>query len=694
MSNPSPLNTYPATAQWIAFAPDTKVIVKTGRVELGQGIAAALTRIAATELSVDPSQITLVAGDTSQSPNEGPTVASISVQIGGMALRWAASAARHELLVRAALLLQTTPDALDVAQGVILHNGADTGLTYWTLAKDAPLTGSVVDHANPLPLSRHPAFDPTPRRADMLARLRGEAFIQDLVFADMLHGRIIHPPHGTTALLTPQDQVAPLAGDRVTLFRDGICIGLTADCEFEANRAARRLSDHLHWTTPALKMDPLDALDDPPDSRTLAAEIGTPADPMAHSTSVTRPCIAHASIGACCALAIFDENRLQVWSHSQGVFALCDSLAAVLNLPQDAVIVRFIPGSGCYGHNGADDVALDAALLARAHPGRHIRVIWSREAEFRAAPLGPAMRSTASASLSPDGHIKDIRIEVHSPAHSTRPRGPSAPNLRAAQFLETPTPLATSLDPPATAGGGSDRNAIPLYTCETLQVWKCPPPYLGYRPSSFRSLGAQVNVAAIEALMDDMATATQTDPVEFRLKHLTDPRARHVIETVRQMADAHPRSGDVIHGLGFARYKNSAAYCAVIAEIDIDAEINLRKLWAVVDAGEQVDPSGLRNQIEGGIVQALSITLGEQVTFSPDGIETRCWDQYPILGFSRIPPIEISVIQTLTEPPLGVGEVAAGPTTAAILNAASRGLGTRLTRLPLTRDMLTQQLLD
>ena len=694
MTIPGPLAAHTATSHWIAFAPDNRVIVKTGRVELDQGIAAALTRIAAVELSVDPAQITLVAGDTSQSPNEGPTVASISVQIGGMALRWAASAARHEMLARAAQLLQTTPEVLDVAQGAILHRGADTGLTYWTLAENAPLDGTVIDYAAPMALSGHPAFDPAPRRADILSRLRGEGYIQDLVFADMLHGRIIHPPYGTTGLITAQDRIAALAGDRVRLFRNGLCLGLTCDCEFEANRAALRLSQHLDWKTTPLDFDPMDALNDPSDTPTLATDIGSaPVDPLTISTSVTRPCIAHASIGPCCALAIFDENRLQVWSHSQGVFALRDSLAAVLDLSPEAVTVRFTPGSGCYGHNGADDVALDAALLARANPGRHVRAIWSREDEFRAAPFGPAMRTTASASLSPDGQITGLRIEVQSPAHSTRPRGPAAPNLRAAQFLDPPIPLAASLDPPASAGGGSDRNAIPLYAFDRVQVWKCPPPRLGYRPSSFRSLGAQVNVAAIEALIEEVAIATNTDPIQLRLTHLTDPRARHVIETVRKMADAAPQSDEVIRGLGFARYKNSAAYCAVIAELAIDTEIAVRAVWATVDAGEVIDPSGLRNQIEGGIVQAVSITLGEQVHFGANGPETQLWEDYPILGFSAVPRIEISVIETLTQPALGVGEVAAGPTTAAILNAASQGLGQRLTQLPLTRDNLTRQLL-
>jgi CO/xanthine dehydrogenase Mo-binding subunit len=495
--------------------------------------------------------------------------------------------------------------------------------------------------------------------------------------------------------LSTPDQIASLAADRVTLFQDGMCLGLTADSEFEANRAALRLSDNLNWNAPVLRIDPLDSLNEAPDSHSLATEIGiTSSDRLPISTSVTRPCIAHASIGPCCALAIFDENRWQVWSHSQGVFALRDSLAEVLNITPDAVTVRFAPGSGCYGHNGADDVALDAALLARANPGRQVRVIWSREDEFRAAPLGPAMCTTASASLSPDGCIDGFQIEIQSPAHSTRPRGPAAPNLRAAQFLDTPIPLAPALDPPASAGGGSDRNATPLYTFETLRILKCPPPCLGYRPSSFRSLGAQVNVAAIESLMEELSAVTNTDPIEFRLKHLTDPRARHVIQTVCQMADAHPPTNEVIRGLGFARYKNSAAYCAVIAEIEIDADIQVRTLWAAVDAGEQVDPSGLRNQIEGGIVQAISITMGEQVHFGPDGIETRCWGDYPIIEFSQVPQIAISIIDAPTKPPLGVGEVAAGPTTAAILNAASLGLGKRLTRLPLTRDNVTQQLLE
>jgi CO/xanthine dehydrogenase Mo-binding subunit len=418
----------------------------------------------------------------------------------------------------------------------------------------------------------------------------------------------------------------------------------------------------------------------------------------------TRPFQAHASIGPSCAVAQWNSGKLKVWTHSQGVFPLRGDLAKTLRVPADDIMVMHREGSGCYGHNGADDVALDAALVARAVPGVPVKLQWMREDEFGWEPLGSPMVIKLKASLDANGKITDWQHELWSHTHSTRPYDPEGVNLLAAWHIKDALPPGPARNIPQPSGG-SDRNAIPLYVFPQQKVTNHLLLNMPIRTSALRTLGAYANVFALESFMDEMAQAANTDPVEFRLKHLADPRAKAVIERSASMAQwksapassQAKASGGVLkgRGIGFSKYKNLAVYCAVIVDIAVDTRsgaIRVERAWSAADAGLVINPDGFRNQIEGGIVQSTSWTLYEAMKHDSHHTLTRNWVDYPILRFPEVPVLQVELINRPDERPLGVGEGSQGPTVAAIANAFANATGKRLRDLPFTPERVKQAL--
>jgi CO/xanthine dehydrogenase Mo-binding subunit len=377
-----------------------------------------------------------------------------------------------------------------------------------------------------------------------------------------------------------------------------------------------------------------------------------------------------------------------VWSHTQGVYPLRDAIAEMLRTPPDRVRVIHMEGSGCYGHNGADDAGADAALIAVAFPGRPVRVQWMREDEHTWEPYGSMMVSTARAKL--DGaKIAEWQYEVWSNTHNQRP-GPAG-NLSTAQYLETPFAPAPPKPIPLPTGGGN-RNAIPIYALNNPRVIHHFVPGMPLRVSALRALGAYHNVFAIESFMDELAAAAKADPVDFRLRHLDDARARDVINAAAERFGwgKFQKQRGRGRGFGFARYKNLASYCAVALEIEVDREsgvIRPVRAVAAIDSGEAVNPDGIRNQTEGGIIQSLSWSLYESVSFDTTRVTSRDWSTYPIMRFSSVPEaIDVHVISRPGMPFLGAGEAAQGPAAAALANAIADALGVRLRELPFTRS--------
>jgi nicotinate dehydrogenase subunit B len=480
----------------------------------------------------------------------------------------------------------------------------------------------------------------------------------------------------------------------VKVVRNGSFLGVVCEREEQAIRAARRLARIAKWTGGGTLPgpDPRYLLETQTEDE-VVREQGAPSVDSGlrvFSAEFSRGHIAHATLGPSCAVAQCAGGCYTLWTHSQGIFPLRADLAAMLGVAETAIEVAHMEGAGCYGHNAADDVACDAILFARALPGRPIRVQWSREDEFGWEPYGSCMVVRTQAALAPDGFIASWTLDLWSHGHSTRPGGKGGVNLRAAWHLDPPVKAAIPGNPPLPAGG-SHRNAVPLYDFPHLRVVNHLRRETPLRTSALRSLGAHVNVFAIESFMDELAIAADADPVEFRLRHLKDARARAVIEKAAAMAGWKPKEqgdGERGRGVGFARYKNLGCYVAVVVEVAVAEAVRVQRVWAAVDVGQVISADGTINQIEGGIVQTVSWTLKEQVTYDSAVVTSRNWDSYPILSFDEVPQVEVTIIDRPELPPLGAGEGAQGPMAGAIGNAVYNALKVRLRDMPLTRDRL------
>jgi CO/xanthine dehydrogenase Mo-binding subunit len=745
---PASLRAHPRLDQWLELVPPGQVRVRTGKVELGQGITTALAVIAAQALGVSVARVQVQAANTDHAPNEGLTAGSLSVQESGAALRMACDEARARLLQAAAARLGTAADQLAVDDGRIVAPGG-ASVSYWELPHAALLAAELdVASAPPAgPVAALPAVSErsagslgTPglggggasvRRPDLAARLAGQPdYLHDLRWPGLLHGRMIRTtrPHARLSAEGLDDHLREAARRPgvVRVVRDGDFLGVVAGSEAEAIAAAAWLAARVRWDAPASGLPDPAALDDwlraaPADTAThdgppsalpvtatgatsaagaTSAEVATAAGTQTYRASYHRPFLAHASIGLSCAVARWDESapadaHLRVWTHSQGIFHLRADLALMTGLPVDQVHVEHRPGAGCYGHNAADDVAGDAALLARACPGSPVRVQWSRVDELALGPLGAAMAVDVQAEVDASGRIIRWRQEIWSNGHSMRPGRGATPMLLAASERAGGQPLPVAVNMPLAGGGGAERNGVPLYDIDRWQLRCHRLLEQPVRTSSLRSLGAQANVFAIESLIDEIALARGLDPLAMRLAQLTDRRARAVLEQVVDLSgwtpDAAQGTGRAL-GLAFARYKNTGAYCAAVAEVEAEEEARVRRLWLAVDIGRVVHRDGALNQIEGGAVQTVSWVLREAVPFDRDGVRIEGWDDYPILRFSDVPAVEVRLMDS-DAPSLGAGEATHGPVTAAIGNALSRALGLRVRRLPFTRDALAEALL-
>ena len=642
--------------QRVHFAPDGTVSIATGKVELGQGITTALAQIAAEELGVPLEKIRVLPPSTDTSPDEGVTSGSLSIQDGGKGLRKACAELR-------ALLAKSGKKS------------------YWELevaGKDIPA------EAPERPAAEYRVVGTNAPRVDLPGKFAGHAaYVHDMVLPGMLHARLLRPPR-------PGAQLVSLP-DHPGLLRDGSFAAVVAKREEEAIEAAKKLRAKAVWSgAPEIPADYHAWLKVHVTESKVTKES---VDEQARARGVTRrvaeyrkPFIAHGSIGPSCAIARMRGDTLEVWSHTQGIFGLRQEIAMVLRMPEEKIVVHHAEGAGCYGHNGADDVGLDAALLTRLLGGKPVRLQWTREDEFAWEPYGPAMAVALDALLDGSGNIVSWRHDLWSNGHTHRPGRSQKPVLLAAGEIADALERAPSIDPPLPSGG-AQRNAIPGYDFPDLLVMHHYVREAPMRGSSLRSLGAFANVFAIESFMDELAVAANADPVEFRLRHLKDARGRAVIEEavrVSQWSSLENQEGRG-RGIAYARYKNIGAYCAVVAEVEAGgAELRVARLVAAVDVGLPVNPDGVVNQVEGGCVQATSWALKE--AWRPGAAS---WEDYPILKFSEVPPVSVSIVRN-TLPSLGAGECTMGPTVAAIANALNDALGVRVRELPLTAESIAK----
>lgn len=699
---PASLVDNPRLDQWVAFPSAGRITVRTGKVEIGQGVLTAMLQIAAEELDVGTERITLQSGDTEFAPNEGYTSGSQSIQVGGSALRLACADVRLLFLERAAQKLGVAVADVSVADGSIICRGDTTAEDYWTLVESVDLSRRATGRAPTKAIHDYSVVGSSAPRVDLAAKLSGKpVFIHDLALDGMLHARVIRQP-GRHAAIASIDEVAihRLARGPIQLLRYGNFLAVVAQEGTVAEAVAASASNHVAWSGIEL-VSPFQEearwlLQQPSIDRLIGPEPRRPAAGMrTHEATYTRPYLAHASIGPSCGVALFSGGRLHVWTHSQGVYPLKAALARMLELEHAAISVQHVQGPGCYGHNGADDAAADAAIIATRMPGVPIRVRWRREEEFAFEPVSPSMVVTARAVLDAAGRPADWTTEIWSGTHSTRPGRDGL--LLAEQALPNPRPFQVRADVPEASGGGGTRNAEPLYDFPAKRIIHHLIPDTPIRTSALRGLGATVNVFAIESFVDELAEQAGEDPVAYRLSMLSDPRARRVIERAASLCDwqsGAPIGTGTARGIAFARYKNRAAYAAVVAEVATDEAIRLLRVWCAADAGLVVNPDGAINQLEGGIIQAASWALKEQVRLDGFGVGSQDWERYPVLRFSEVPDVHVELVNPRSDlPPLGVGEATAGPTTAAIGNAVARALGVRLRDLPLTRERVMTALL-
>jgi nicotinate dehydrogenase subunit B len=694
---PASLATAPYLDSWIRIDADGSITAFTGKCELGQGFKTAFQQIAAEELDVPFDSLKVITADTSRTANEGYTSGSHSMQDSGTAVQHAVAQVRALLIAEAARRLDLPAENLRTENAaVIAPDGRRLGygelVAQDMLHVQAQATSTLKD-----PATFKIMGQPIPR-VDIPAKVTGgAAYVQDMRLPNMVHARVVRPPSYGAQLTECDTAVVENLPGVVKVIRDGNFLAVVAKKEFQAIKAMAALSAAAKWKeTPSLPKqdDLLHVLTGLPSQDKTIFQASNPAvtGQKTIEATYTRPYQSHGSIGPSCAVAQFTDGKMTVWTHTQGVYPDRAAIAEMLRVPQADVRCIQVEGSGCYGHNGADDAAADAALIARELPGVPVRVQWMREQEHGWEPYGPAMVTKLKASLDGSGAIADWHFEVFSNTHSMRPGG--AGSMLAAQHMANPFAVPAPKPIPLPEGGG-DRNAIPIYKFPNAQVVHHFIPAMPVRISAMRALGAYHNVFSIESFVDELALAAGADPVEFRLKHLDDQRGRDVIEKAAQgfgWQKGQKPPPDRGYGFAFARYKNLAAYCAIASEVEVNRETGRPRLVravAAVDAGQVVNPDGLTNQIEGAIVQSMSWTLYEAVTFDDTRITSIDWQTYPILRFNAVPDsIIVHIIDRPGQPFLGSGETGQGPAAASIANAIANATGKRLRDLPLTRKKI------
>jgi nicotinate dehydrogenase subunit B len=687
------LNKYPWLDAWIQVSADGRVTVCTGKVELGTGIRTALTQVAAEELDVPAARIELITADTWRTPDEGLTAGSHTLMVSGTAIQNAAANVRM-------LLLRAAADAWKVDVATVTTTGAAqvrnvTGqlMSYGELAQALSLHIAAVPNVPLRDPAHYRTMGTSLPRLDIPVKLTGgRAFLQDIRMPGMLHARIVRGPSEGTRLVAPDIASVQVLPEVFRVIRNGNFLAVVAEQEWAAIQAMRELQNgaFARLAAPLPNGDWVSTLKNRPAQDIVILDTNEPVDAVVHTVRArySRPWLSHGSIGPSCGLALFHDGLMTVWTHSQGTFELQRFVAELVHLPPDKVHAIHAEGAGCYGQNGADDAAADAAVIARAIPGRPIRLQWMREQEFGWEPLGPAMVTELEVSLDAQNRIIAWRHDIWSNRHNDRPA--TAGRTWAGSEVEPSFPPQLGKPIPMPEGDAS-RNSNPLYSLANVHVTFHYLPEMLMRVSSLRSLGAHLNVFSIESMFDELASAGGVDPLALRLTHMKEERARAVMQTAAERFGwSHRPRGDGRRGCGFAfaRYKNIGAYCAVVLEIEVEREtgaIAIPRVVAAIDSGQAVNPDGIRNQVEGGIIQSLSWTSREAIRFDATRRTSFDWSSYSIIRFSDVPQtIEVHIINRPGSPFLGTGEAAQGPAGAALANALADATGIRLRDLPLS----------
>jgi CO/xanthine dehydrogenase Mo-binding subunit len=675
---------------YLAIARDGGVTIFAGKVDLGTGARAALRQMVAEELGVAPGRIGLVEGDTALTPDQGSTGGSTGIMVGGVRIRHAAATARARLLALAAPVLKRPASELDTQDGAVIVRGGDGKVSFAALIGDAAFA-LPVDESAPLRDPESYAIVGTSYpRPDLPAKLTARhVYVQDYRIDGMLHARIVRPPAiGAHLIAVDNASLSAIPQSQIVRLRDFLAV--VALREWDAVRALRQLKatwsdaatlpvDDLFQTVRATPVARLETL-------RSAGNAGRVLDaaPRVISATYAWPIQSHASMGPSCAVADIRDGGGAVWTASQGTHRLRKIIAKLLDLDVARLRLVYMDGSGSYGTNGNDDVAFEAALLSR-ELGRPVRVQWMREDEHGWDPKGPPQLLDLRATLAADGGIAAWETMAMVPENT--------PHLAGVPLLAA---VAAGLDDGAGSSSGlTSLNADPPYAIDNVQAtikWLKSTPL---RPSNLRAPGKIGNVFAVESFFDELAAAAGVDPLAYRLRLLSDPRGREVLQRVGAMMGWQPRtappdrSGKLLHGRGIAyiHYKQAENYVAMGVEAMVEPQTGAVRVLRVAcahDCGLMINPDAVRAQVEGCILQTLSRTLFEEVTFDRSRVTSTDWASYPILTFPDVPKLDIMLIDRRHERPLGAGEAATAPVAAAIGNAIFDATGVRLRRVPFT----------
>lgn len=705
------LSQNPQLDQWLQFNKDNTVTVCTGKVELGQGIKTAIAIICAEELDIPISQVKVQSGDTLRAPIEFMTAGSMSIEGSGSAVRQACAEARAFVLQLAAERLELSTDQLSIDNGIIRNREGNESTSYWELMADRRFDTEITGEAAPKHFSKYTLVGRRTTRIDLLAKVRGEpSFIQDLQFENLAHGRVVRPPGYNFRLQAIDTTTVEEMPGVLSVVVDGSFVGVVAESELKVVAAVRQLANSCSWHCDETLPKPEDIHDFLMNNVDISLPVveGMPVDetipafkiPQGQKVRLAaiyrKPYHMHGSLGPSAAVALWEDEQLTLWTHSQGPIVVRGAIAQVVGLAAENIHVIHVENAGCYGHNGADDAAMDATLLARATPSRPVLLQWTRHDEHTWEPYSPAMVLQLAGSVDKNGRISAWDHQTYSNTHGGRPfPSRSVSGFLAAWHMAKPIPKPEAR-PAMAPHGGMHRNADPYYDITNKRIVKNLVKQAPIRTSSTRGLGAYGNVFAIESFMDELAHASEQDPVQFRIDHLSDGRAIEVIRAAVSKAEEQtlPASDQKLaygRGLAFARYKNAKCYAAVSVDLSVDVDTSeIRLLHAVIagDAGQIIDPDGLANQLEGGFIQSASWTLKEQVRFDENRILSEDWESYPILTFEEIPTVDVVLLDHPELPSLGSGEATQGPTPAAIANAVFNAVGIRLRDIPFMPDKL------
>lgn len=678
---------------FLAIGADGKVTIFSGKVDLGTGVRTALTQIAAEELSVPFDAVTVIEGDTLLTPDQGPTFGSLSIQVGGMQIRQAAATAREALLAEGAKRLGVPRDAVVARDGRVESAAGGKALSYGALV-GGKVFALKVDAKAPLkdPATYTIVGKPV-RRLDLPAKLTGAfTYMQDFRLPGMLHARVVRPAAIKADLQSVDDTAARKVPGFVATVRKGNFLAVVARNEWAAVRAAAAMRaswsdwqglpdqsalwDHVR-RSPVKKDEVLQSAGDSAAAmKGGATSLAATYDFAIHT---------HGSIGPSCAVAKVEGGKLTCWSASQATHSLRQQLAQMLEVKPEDVRCIYIEGSGCYGRNGHEDAAADAALLAR-ELGKPVRVQWSRADEHGWDPKGPPTLLEFRAALDARGDVVAWESEVFIPDRQPQ----VSVTLVAADLAGLPR------NPPH-PGNIHQSLAIP-YGIPNLRVvahWLAETPL---RPSWIRTPGRMQNTFGNESFMDECASAAGVDPIEYRRRYLKDPRGLELIDRLVKLADWKPRprrsasaEGDVARGRGvtYLKYELTRTYVGAVADVVVDRKsgtVRVERFFVAHDCGQVINPDGLRNQIEGNVVQTVSRTLVEELKFSRSAVTSLDWASYPILKFPAVPDVVIDLIDRPTEKPWGAGEPTAAAVPSAIANAVHDAVGVRLRSVPFTPD--------